>query len=382
MRDLVDSPLLPLHVLMTADTVGGVWNYALELCGALACHKIHVSVATMGPAPTPQQRAELRKLRNADLYESTFRLEWMDGAEQDFEKSGDWLSSLAGSIKPDVIHLNGYSHAASQWNAPVIVVAHSCLLSWWEAVKHSAPPAQWEAYRRRVSAGLRGADLVIAPTRAILAEIERIYGSLESTAVIPNGRSGQAYPRGVKQDLILSVGRLWDEAKNFALLNDVARNVSWPVYVAGDNIHPDGSRVDLPNTVFLGRLAPAELTPWFSRAGIYASPVRYEPFGLSVLEAALAGCALVLGDIPSQRENWDGVALFVSPDDPKALKSAIQGLIDDSQLRSKLARSSGARASRFTPAVMARGYMDAYQSVLRSYSKALPGEENRIAQCV
>ncbi len=32
-------------------------------------------------------------------------------------------------------------------------------------------------------------------------------------------------------------------------------------------------------------------------------PARYEPFGLSVLEAALSGCALVLGDIPSLRES-------------------------------------------------------------------------------
>lgn len=382
MPDSFDRLLVPRHVFMTADTVGGVWNYALEMCAALACHKIHVSVATMGPAPTPRQRAELRHLRNVDLYESTFRLEWMDGAEQDFDKAGDWLLSLARRIEPDVIHLNGYSHAALRWNAPVIVVAHSCLLSWWAAVKRQPPPVEWEDYRRRVSAGLSAANLVIAPTRAMLAQIEDIYGHLERTAVIPNGRDSYDFPRGIKQDLIFSAGRLWDEAKNFAILNSVAPRLSWPLYVAGDNRNPNGSRIELPGAIFLGQLAPPELVPWFSRAAIYASPVRYEPFGLSVLEAALAGCALVLGDIPSLRENWNGVALFVSPDDPEGLKSAIQGLIDNPQIRSKLARSSVARASRFTPAAMAHNYVHAYESVLQSYAGALPETGSTLAQCV
>ena len=39
---------------------------------------------------------------------------------------------------------------------------------------------------------------------------------------------------------------------------------------------------------------------------------RYEPFGLAVLEAAQAGMRLVLSDIPSFRELWDGAATFVA----------------------------------------------------------------------
>ena len=50
------------------------------------------------------------------------------------------------------------------------------------------------------------------------------------------------------------------------------------------------------------------------RAAIYALPARYEPFGLSILEAALSGCALVIGDIPSLREIWADAALFVPSD--------------------------------------------------------------------
>ena len=44
---------------------------------------------------------------------------------------------------------------------------------------------------------------------------------------------------------------------------------------------------------------------------IFVSVSRYEPFGLAVLEAAHAGCALVLSDIPTFRELWQGAASFV-----------------------------------------------------------------------
>ena len=60
---------------------------------------------------------------------------------------------------------------------------------------------------------------------------------------------------------------------------------------------------------------------WLRRATIFALPARYEPFGLSALEAGLAGCALVLGDIP-MREVWHDAAMFVPPEQPAALENA------------------------------------------------------------
>ena len=61
-----------------------------------------------------------------------------------------------------------------------------------------------------------------------------------------------------------------------------------------------------------------------AEASIYALPARYEPFGLSALEAALSGCALVLGDIPSLREIWGPAAIYVPADDKVgALRAAL-----------------------------------------------------------
>lgn len=100
-----------------------------------------------------------------------------------------------------------------------------------------------------------------------------------------------------------------------------------------------------------------------SQASIYALPARYEPFGLSALEAGLSGCALILGDIPSLREVWGDAALYVPPDDAKALRWGLKWLIRNSALRADLAARALARARTYSLERMAQNYLDAYRSL-------------------
>jgi glycosyltransferase involved in cell wall biosynthesis len=101
-----------------------------------------------------------------------------------------------------------------------------------------------------------------------------------------------------------------------------------------------------------------------ARASIYAMPARYEPFGLSILEAGLSGCALVLGDIPSLREHWDGAAAFVAPDDRGALRRAIGRLIDSPARRAELGRRARERGHEFTVGRMVDAYQRLYHGLL------------------
>jgi glycosyltransferase involved in cell wall biosynthesis len=168
----------------------------------------------------------------------------------------------------------------------------------------------------------------------------------------------------VKERFVFSAGRLWDEAKNIDALCAAAADVSWPTFVAGDAAGPTGTFGGSGAVRCLGRLAPEHLEPWYQRASIYALPARYEPFGLSVVEAAAAGCALVLGEIRTLRENWSGAALFVPPDNRRALARAIESLIHDDDRREWLGSRAQERSARFTVDAMTDGYLEGYDALL------------------
>jgi glycosyltransferase involved in cell wall biosynthesis len=348
---------------MTADTVGGVWTYVMELARGLARHGVRTTVATMGPLPSDGQRREAESIPGLALYTSEYKLEWMENPWEEVDRAGDWLLGLAERVRPDVVHLNGFCHAQLPWPAPVMVVCHSDVLSWWQAVKGEAAPAdEWREYAERVGAGLRSAGLVVAPTAAALAEAEYHYGPFEAARVIHNGRSTTDLYPGAKRNLVFSAGRFWDDAKNIKALAAVAPNLNWPTYIAGD-LSGGTDRPRSPSLNFLGRLCGSAIGAWYSRAAIYALPAKYEPFGLSALEAALSGCALVLGDIPSLRELWDGAAVFVDPDDHKGLAEAINALSADSEGRERMGKLALERAQEYNAKSKACGYLFAYQDL-------------------
>ena len=366
----------PARVLMTADTIGGVWTYALELARALAPHGTAVTLATMGRRLTEAQRRESRSVPGLAVEESERRLEWMDDPWDDVARAGEWLLELEARVRPDVVHLNGYAHGALPWRAPVLVVGHSCVLSWWRAVKGGTAPASWDRYRDAVRCGLRAARAVVAPSRTMLEALLEHYGPLPPATVVPNGRTGTFALPGRKEPFVLSAGRLWDEAKNLPALERAAFSLPWSVCVAGET-HREAGTVGPGNGLrALGPLLPERLAGLMSRAAVYALPALYEPFGLSVLEAGLAGCALVLGDIPSLRENWDGAACFVDPVDTDALAAALRRLCADEPARRSLAERARTRALTFSPGRMARGYLAVYARLLAG---ADPAEERACA---
>ena len=361
---MISRSRMPARVLMTADTVGGVWTYAIELGRALAAEGVEVALATMGGPANAEQRSEARAIANLQLYESEYRLPWMEDPWEDVELAGDWLLDLGARLKPDVVHLNEPVHAQLPWTVPCVAVAHSCVLSWWESVYQTVAPASWNRYRREMALGLSHASEVVAPSRWMLEAVQRNY-EIANGRVIPNGRNSSEFLPGEKTPLIFAAGRLWDPAKNLLALDQVAEGLPWPVYVAGEPRHPDGdSTVTARHLQLLGRLPARTIAAWLKGASIYAFPARYEPFGLSVLEAAMAGCTLVLGDIPTLRELWDGAAIFVSPDNPETLRLALEGIIEDAALRQALSMRARKRALALTPARMVRAYLGLYTELL------------------
>jgi glycogen synthase len=349
------------RVLMTADAVGGVWRYALDLARDLAAGDGEVLLATMGPRPDPDQLAEAEGIDGLTLVASDFDLEWMDDPWDDVDRAGAWLVEVERDWRPDVVHLNGYCHGDLPWSAPVVIAGHSCVASWWQAVHGRPVPPRWDAYRRRVRSGLAAADLVVAPTRAMLDDLGRHHGPLPRVRVIHNGVDTRRYRALPKESVALCVGRLWDESKNVAALAPIASDLPWPVRLVGETAHPSGrSTAGLQGVTCLGPRPHADVVEQMARAAVYVHPARYEPFGLSVLEAALSGCALVLADIASLREVWGDAALYAPPDDRAALREALTRAMTDAALRGRLVERSLARALRLTAPAMGEGYRRLY----------------------
>jgi glycosyltransferase involved in cell wall biosynthesis len=359
-----------MRVLMTADAVGGVWQYALQLSAQLGQRGAQVLIATMGPPPSDAQRDDAARVAGLTLCTSTYALEWMTDPWTDVEEAGRWLLQRERDFKPDVVHINGYVHASLPWRAPTLVVAHSCVCSWWEAVHGTMPPPEWNEYVSRVTAGLIAATGVAAPTRAMADAIGRLYHVDRHVAVVPNGRDPHGFGTAPKESFVLSAGRVWDAAKNVAALDTAAADLPWPVYVAGDAQGPLGNGESLVHLRALGRLEGPALAGYMARAAIYALPARYEPFGLSVLEAALSECALVLGDIPSLRENWSGVAHFVHPQRRDELGEALRFLIENPDRRAALARKARQRAERFSVEKHVADYHRLYREMVTSHGRS------------
>jgi len=347
---------------MTADAVGGVWTYALDLVRALRAHDVEVVLATLGPRPDEAQRGEARAAGVAELRESDLRLEWMDDPWDDVEASGEWLAALAREEGADAVHLNSFAPGAAESTRPVVLVGHSCVCSWWRAVHEEEAPPAWRRYRAAVREALVAADAVVAPTRAMLAALEREYG-VDGGLVIHNGSPAPPVEHAAKEPFVAGAGRLWDEAKSLATLDAAARGLPWPVVVAGDvgGRGPAHARA-------LGRLSRTQIALVLRRAAVFAHPALYEPFGLAPLEAARAGCALVLGSIPSLREVWGEAALYVDPRDPGALRSALAALVEDDRLRAEMAGRARARSGRYSLDRMAREYARLYARLVESAS--------------
>lgn len=369
-----------MRLLMTTDTQGGMWTYAVDLARALGAHGVEVVLATMGARLTPDQAHTAGTVPLLRVMESTFRLDWMAGAWEEAAKSGDWLLELEQAFKPDIVHLNGCVHGALPWRAPSLVVGHSCMLSWWRAVKKHATPAEWQRYLEGSRGVLRAAALVVAPTRVTLNALKFYYGPFRHSRVIHHGRDPRMFRASDKEPFVFASGRLWDEAKNIAALNRVAPRLAWPVYVAGEERHPGGDEAPNSGVRGTGRLSSEAVSDWMGRAAVYAMPARYEPFGMSVLEAGLSGCALVLGDIPSLREIWDDAAVFVPHHDDAALAATLRGLIDNRGRREALGHRAMTRAMLYTSERCGAAYLQAYEAVLAARQRAVaeaPVAQNR-----
>ena len=343
------------RLLLTTDAVGGIWRYSIDLAGGLSQRGHDVTLAVLGPAAGAGQRAEAGAVPGLTLVETGLPLDWTADTAAALANASARLASLAALTGAGGVLLHAPALLGdARWPAPVVVVAHSCVGTWWRAVRGGAPPAGFAWRIAATGAGLRAAAGVIAPSAAHAAAVRDVYGPV-NVRVVHNG-SASVPGAGERGRAVLTAGRLWDDAKGAAAIDRAARGLGVPVWAAGPVSGPNGAWVDLPHLQLLGTLDAAGMADACARASVFVSMARYEPFGLSVLEAARAGMHLVLSDIPTFRELWDGAAAFTSEDGlPQALAAALDRPGDG---------GARARAMRYTVDTMVDGTLAAMRETV------------------
>ena len=365
-----------MHILVTTDTLSGVWTHTQELVAGLVNSGVEVTLVSFGDIPLPAQTSWMESLSGLDYCPTAFRLDWMQEGQADFRDSARYLAALVKERKPDLLHLNQLCYGSLPVRTPRLVAAHGDLISWWKAVHGTEPTeSHWlRGYRFLVTQGLEQATVVVAPSFWMLEAIRAHYTHPKRDAVIYNGRNPVFFnPYVSKQDSVLAVGRLHDASKQLALLTQHPHPV--PVCIVDSDGPIAGPSTPISTDVKVqaseasvslkGMQTEVQLRMLYSRAAIFAATSCYEPCGFGTLEAALSRCAIVANDIPHYREIWGDSAIYFRENDAESLAEVIRRLHE----RRDLCRGYAARAYQrarqcFTAKRMVEEYLRLYRRML------------------
>jgi glycosyltransferase involved in cell wall biosynthesis len=287
----------------------------------------------------------------------------MQNNERAYRDAAPRLLQLVKEFGAELVHSNQFCFGALPIDIRKMVTAHSDVFSWAGACRNGVlERSEWlSRYSALVSKGLREADAIVAPTRWMAASLSGHFPLSREPQVIPNGRTLPPAPDGSSKLQAVTAGRLWDEAKNIAMLDEVES--PFPLFVAGDTKHGSASLTgSLGNMTWLGPLNTDDLLALFGESAIYICTSKYEPFGLAPLEAALCGCAVLAFDIPSLREVWDGSALYF--EDASSLTALLRELQDTPHQLEAARQASLSRAGMFTAERMSDEYYRLFQRAL------------------
>ncbi len=133
-----------------------------------------------------------------------------------------------------------------------------------------------------------------------------------------------------------------------------------------DSLKQLGAELRLEERIrFVGYVPRNDLPYFYNGADVFVYPSLYEGFGLPPLEAAACGKAMITSRVSSIPEIMGAGALFIDPYDETELTEALDALLKDEALRTRLGRAALARSRNFTEERMARQTLALYESLCR-----------------
>ena len=264
-----------------------------------------------------------------------------------------------------------------------LVTVHDCIF------EHDARymPKRWARlyYNLLMHYSLKRARRVFVPSRATARDLRRFYRVPIGKLVITSEAADESFRRIADQELLDKVRAAYELPVNFILavgarrphknfvrlveaaaqLRDVEGGTLVLVGDADERFNDDAAEAAKKLNVpvrFLGKVPEPDLPVIYNLATVFACPSLIEGFGLPVLEAMACGTPVVCAAIPVFRETAGDAAIQVSPHSTTEWASALQDVLSDSILRTRLSDAGRKRAAVFS-------WSHAAGVVLSTYSK-------------
>jgi D-inositol-3-phosphate glycosyltransferase len=287
------------------------------------------------------------------------------------------------------------------WNVPVVHMFHTLGLM---KNRVAQSPTEMEGEYRIAGEHkvLQGADCIVAPTQAEVAQLQWLYQvDTRRVIVIPPGvdlcRFYPIPPDEAKEvigvtcadHMLLFVGRI-EPLKGLDVLLDAlailrGRNMferySFCLAVIGGDPEADPEAMSAEMTrvqalcrehglldmvTFLGKRSQDTLPYYYSAAEAVVMPSHYESFGMVALEAMACGTPVVASQVGGLAFLvQDGVNGFTVPSgDPQALADRLAVLISDADLRHQIGEQAAAIAKGYSWEKIAARLLAVYRNLL------------------
>jgi glycosyltransferase involved in cell wall biosynthesis len=273
------------------------------------------------------------------------------------------------AVRPDVFQANLHTLWSCQYG---LAAAIACPGVRVVAVEHT-PPIPGSPFQHRLKRWTSSRLAAhVAASRAVARAVETTAGlPAGSVRTIYNGVPESAAPLPDRRGRVIgAVGRLVPEKGFDILLAALADVPEATLRMVGDG--PARAQLEA-EALRLGVADRVEFRGWRDDLGaelagmdVLAAPSRLEGTPISVVEAMLAGVAVVAsrtGGLPEVVEDGE-TGLLAPPEDPAALAGALRSLLDDPARRARMAGKGRELAlQRFSPTTAARAFEALYDEI-------------------
>ena len=360
------------RLLMTTDVKSDVWDYSLTLSRALLKHiNAEILIISLGGNPTDSQKEELENL-NIESQFTEFPVDLFTDLESnlDISEVKVFFENSVKEFNPHIIHLNhGYLNFDS--TKPCVFACHGDLLNKKVCSdninRYSPLYKNLLNYKQIINKNIDRSDIITAQTRFIAGCLAKTYDFKKGINIVHNGIDYTPYSGMPENPTLVACGNSADQSNSINLLLNIAYKLpdNIKIKIIGD-LQPERK---LPKNVeFLRNLSSCELQDVYKNSSIYLALSNHESNGLSSIQAAYSGCAILANDIPVFKELWSDCAYIFEKDNVNSLMRCINNLVENKNLLELTSRNCQAKAlSVFNSKRMAFEYINLYKNILKKY---------------